>query len=443
MPDAPTAAPAAPAPAAAPTPVAAPPPQPAVTGQRAELGGMTDSDAFSQLDSMIAEPAPAPAAAKESDEPPPVRDEDIEALKAARDADKPTPKQVPPKDAKDGKFVKAATLRENYDRLKSEFKALQEKHAKMEADAVERAKQPNNDAHYKELQARYEALQKQHEDRETELRFANFERSQEYKDRYEKPMIDAYQSGRSKVASLKVAERRNPDTDEVVQPARQGTAADFDAIMMAQDDDQAAQLAADLFGAKAPVVLYHREKVQELAQAKQKAIEDYRKQGGEREKLAMEAANRQREEASSLYQQSVNASKEQYKDWFKPVDGDDKGNSLLEQSEALVDLAYGTLDKDRFSKLPAKTQERISKGQFDHKAMVQLHAAIRNKAMGFDRLAFKHTEAMKKIKDLETKLAGYEGSEPGRGQGGGRPALPADDSMESVLAGMDKLATPL
>lgn len=427
------------APAAA-TPVAAPTPPPAAPAQRAEPGGMTDNDAFSQLDSMIAEPAkgiaPAqPAPKKEDDEP--AEPPEVPAQP------KPEPdktKTIPPKDAKDQKFIKAATLRENYDRLKAEFKELQAKHAKIEAEAAERAKQPNGEATLKDLQARYEKLQKDYEAREQEMKFVNYERTQEYKEKYEQPFVDAYKAGRSKVASLKIGERKN-EMDEVVRPARQGTEADFDAIMQTADDDAAAELASDLFGAKAPVVLYHRERVQEANQARLKAIEDYRKQGGEREKQSSEAQARQQAQQAELYHQTIAQAKTQYKEWFAPVENDAQGNSLLEQGEALADLAHGVLKPEDFGKLPAKTQEKIKKGEFGPADMTRLHAALRNKAMAFDRMVFRDKQKAAKIKELEGRLAEYEASEPKPGQGGGRPQPPADDSMESILAGMDRLVT--
>lgn len=426
------------APAAA-TPVAAPTPPPAAPAQRAEPGGMTDNDAFSQLDSMIAEPAkgiaPAqPAPKKEDDEPA----EPPEPPPAKPEPDKT--KTIPPKDAKDQKFIKAATLRENYDRLKAEFKELQAKHAKIEAEVAERAKQPNGEATLKELQAKYEALQKKHEDTELRLKYKDYESTDEYQEKWNQPFVEAYNAGRQKTASLKIVEKRN-EMDEVVRPARQGTIEDFDAIMGTMDDDKAADMAVDLFGQKASLVLYHREQTQAKAAARQNAINEYKKNGGEREKQSSEAQARQQAQQAELYHQTIAQAKTQYKEWFAPVENDAQGNSLLEQGEALADLAHGVLKPEDFGKLPAKTQEKIKKGEFGPADMTRLHAALRNKAMAFDRMVFRDKQKAAKIKELEARLAEYDASEPKPGQGGGRAQAPADDSMESILAGMDRLAT--
>ena len=426
---------------------AAPPPAepaaPAQTGQRAQLGNMADSDAFSSLDAMLEPAAPAPAPGKAPADIK-VAEPDDDAPEAppkpeAKPAEKPADKVIPPKDPKDGKFLKAATLRENYDRLKGEFKALQEKHAKIEADAAERAKQPNGEAHMKELQTKYEALQKQHEAREQEMRFLSYEKSEEYKEKYEKPFVEAYQTGREIASSLRIVERKN-DVDEVIQASRPATAADFDAIMQSSDPTGTIE---QLFGTgvNAADVNNARRDVIKANTARNKALEEYRKQGGEREKQHTEAANRQKAQSAELYHQTIAASKAQYKDWFAPAENDAQGNSLLEQGEALADLAHGVLKPEDFGKLPAKTQEKLKKGEFTPQDMIRLHAAIRNKAMGFDRLVMRDRQKAARIKELEAQLAEYSASEPKPGTGGGRPEAPPADDMESTLASMDRLVS--
>ncbi len=406
---------------------------------------MKDTDAFSALDNMLEPEAPPPA--KEVGQVPPSK-----GSGSAETAEKPsqTPDGTDPKAVQTAKEIgkteplepkpqKAATLRENYDRLKGELKQAQERLSKYDED---KAKIPQQDNHLKELQAKYEELQKKHEERENEMRFVNYERSQEYKDKWETPFVDAYTAGRNKLSSIKVIERKN-DVEEVVQAARMGTASDFDSLMAVSDDDQAAQMAQDLFGSKAPMVLYHRERVQELNSARLKAIDDYKKQGSEREKTIQEQTKKQQQEASEVYQQTVKAAREnpKYKDYFAPAEGDTYGNNLLEQGDALADLAHGVLNKQDFGKLPKAVQDKIEAGKFDNREMVKLHAAIRNKAAGFDRLAYKYRAAMKQIEELQKSLSDYEESAPPSGKGGGRAAVPADEGMKSVLAGMDRYVT--
>lgn len=415
-------------------PVAAPPPSQSAP----QSGEMSDSDAYLALNEITAEPAtpvtPATPAKDEGDEP---AEPVTPAQPKPETKIEEKPKQIPPKDVKDGKFVKAATLRENYDRLKVEFKALQEKQQKYESEAAERAKQPNSDAHLKDLQAKYEALQKEHEANQQEMRFVNYERSQEYKDKYEKPFVDAYQLGRETVSSLRIIERKN-DMDEVIQPSRPATAEDFDKIMQSNDPTGTIE---QLFGSgvNAAEVNNARRDVVKANHTRLKAIEDYRKQGTEREKQMMEAQNRAKAESTELFNKTIQASKEKYKEWFAPAENDEKGNSLLSQGEALADLANGLLKPEDFPKLPQNVQEKVKAGQFGPQEMVKLHAAMRNKAMGFDRLAFRLTSAQKRIKELETELGQFKASEPKPGQGGGRTAPPQEDTMESTLETLNPL----
>jgi uncharacterized sporulation protein YeaH/YhbH (DUF444 family) len=199
-------------------------------------------------------------------------------------------------------------------------------------------------------------------------------------------------------------------------------------------------MANDLFGTKAALVLYHRERVQELNGARLKAIEDYRKQGSEREKQASEAASRTQAEQRDIFHSDVQNAKAKYPDLFAPVEGDATGNTLLEQGEALTDLAFQTLAKEDVVKLPKSVQEKLAKGQFDAKEMARVHAAIRTKAAAFDRTVHQLRAAKKQIDDLKAQLAEFQASAPEAGQGGGREPGPADDSMEGTLSTMDRYA---
>lgn len=394
---------------------------------------MKDTDAFSALDNMLEPEAPPAPKAPEKPAEAPKEEPKSPEKPVEKVPDKPKEEPVEPKPQK------ASTLRENYDRLKGELKQAQERLSKYDE---EKSKIPQQDNHLKELQAKYEELQKKHEDTENKLKFAKYEDTGDYQKLYLQPYIDAYTDGRERAKSLKVIERKN-DLDEVIQHARQGTPDDFDAIMAKQDEDEAAQMAADLFGAKAPMVIYHRESTIKTNKARLRAIDEYKTKGSEQEKSIAEQTKKQQQEASEIYQQTVKAAREnpKYKDYFAPAEGDNYGNSLLEQGDALADLAHGTLTKDDFGKLPKAVQEKITAGKFDNKEMVKLHAAIRNKAAGFDRLAYKYRAAMKQIEELQKSLSDYEESAPPSGEGGGRAAVPADEGMESVLAGMDRYVT--
>ena len=76
---------------------------------------------------------------------------------------------------------------------------------------------------------------------------------------------------------------------------RQATPEDFDYIMRITDDDAAARVAEQMFGAtKAAVILNMRNEVHRLMHLRGRALEDAQKLGGEREKIRTESEAKQK-----------------------------------------------------------------------------------------------------------------------------------------------------
>lgn len=422
-------APAAPpAPTTPPAPQPNPPPTPSPGAPVAAPEPKSDvkpgdhlNEAFAGLDELVSTqstPDPAP-------KPTPKAPEKKEPAKTAPKAAEPV-KPEPPAQPE-----KAATLRANYDKVKSDLAAMEKRYKELE----EKLSKPQEDPEKKELQSKLasydklmEAKEKKLAELDSELKFTKYERSQEYKDKYETPWVEAYTDGRNRVTQLKIKEPDVLDAaGDVVTPGkvRQGTEADFDTLMGIVNDDDAAEFAVKLFGNKASIVLTQREKVRDLNGARIKAIEDYRKQGSEREKQLYDLSKKQKDEFVSNWQKENAAAAEKYPQWFKPEEGDDKGNALLEKGFQQADKAFGGTE----SMSPEEA--------------VKLLSAVRNKAAGFDRAVYKLTQAKARIAELEEKLKAFEGSEPGDGEGGGDPASPTDPkalSMDAVVNTLDKLA---
>jgi hypothetical protein len=229
--------------------------------------------------------------------------------------------------------------------------------------------------------------------------------------------VDAYISGQNKTASLTV---RGPD-----DTTRKGTKEDFDTIMGIGNDDQAAEAATEMFGSKAPLVLYHREKVMELNAAKTKALDEYRTKGSEQEKTTREQTEKQRGEITTqletFWKKHVETPREKYATYGKPVDGDEQGNKLLQAGYARAEQAFANLNPFD-PKLSPEAREKL----------VALHGQTLNKAAWFDRLAYQKRAADARVKELEAKVAEYEASEPGAGSGK-RGKEKAEQSWEDLL----------
>jgi hypothetical protein len=336
------------------------------------------------------------------------------------------PKPEPPKEVDPNK-MKAGELAKHYHALKKE----REEWVKQKADYEAKLKTPTEwpekktweekvAQHQKEL----EAERKRVAEYETELRFTQYEKSQEYKEKYQKPFETAYLAGRSKAAALKVVERKNEE-GEVLQQSRQGTAEDFDALMRITDDDVAADKAAEMFGNKAPMVLYHRERANELNGAATNAIKEYREKGAEREKHFREQHEKWQKDASSMVEREMAAATEKYPQFFKPDDADPKSAQLLE-------LGREALERVMRGGIPLKKGQK----QWTNEELAKATAQIRNGAIAFPRVARSLSMALKEIKDLKSKLSEFEVSVPGNGDGHGRTTVPQDKTPEQMLEAM-------
>lgn len=419
-------APPAPNPQPAPVPGPPPAPSPGAPVVAPEPKPPTEvkpgdhlNDAFAGLDELVSSQG-------EPDTTPKATPKPVDKKESA----KPAPKtNDPAKPEAPAQPEKAATLRANYDKVKSDLAAMEKRYGELEA----KSKQPQEYPERKELQSKIasydkliESKEKKLSELEMELKFTKYERSDEYKSKYETPWVEAYGDGQKRAAQLRIKEADVTDEAGMVTPGkvRQGNEADFDTLMGISNDDDAAEFAAKLWGNKAAIMLNQREKVRDLNNSRIKAVEDYRKQGSEREKQFTEQSQKQKDAFVSNWQKENTAAADKYPQWFKPEEGDDKGNTLLEKGFQQADKA--------FSGTEGMSQEEA----------VRLLSAVRNKAGGFDRAVYKLTKAAARITELEAKLKAYETSEPGDGDGGGDPAANGSvpDSMDAVVSTLDKLA---
>ncbi len=174
--------------------------------------------------------------------------------------------------------------------------------------------------------------------------------------------------------------------------------------MKIADDDVAAEWAAQKFGAKSSMVLFHRERVQELNGARKKAIDEYRKNGSEREKQRSEQMAAFTKRFDEAIESASKASMEKYPQWFKPDDTDEKGNELLDFGNHIVARVVANGKQLKDGDKPMSTED-----------LARAISAIRSKAGAFDRVAHRLNAALKQVKALETELAEFRGSVPGPG----------------------------
>lgn len=190
--------------------------------------------------------------------------------------------------------------------------------------------------------------------------------------------------------------------------------------MQITDDDAAATVAEQMFGAtKASVVMNMRNEVHRLMHLRSNALQEAQKLGAEREKLRLEADTKQKAVLNDTWTRLNTEAAEKYPDFFKPKDGDDQWNNLLEQGYKLADSAF------------------LANGDADPMESVKLHSAIRNRAAAFGPLAYQNRQYKARIAELEKELSAYKDSEPAAADG--TKKAEADDPM-NWEAGLERLA---
>ncbi len=274
-------------------------------------------------------------------------------------------------------------LREIYSKTKARVKEL-------EAKIAEGNGKPADDPEKKALQERLAAKEQELASISESLKLSDYEKSPDYKQKYWDPFVEKFNEGREIVASLMVKDAEGND--------RQGTAADFDALMRIQDPNALAETVEAMFGAvKGAEVMAARREVINRNRARSKALEDYKAIASKTAEQTENQVKQHRETWSKLNSEAA----EKFPQWFKATDGeskDEKANQLLEKGMALADYAFS--------------------GQVKPEEMVPVHSAIRNKAGAFDRVVYELQKERKAREELQKRLDEIESSAPGAGTNG-------------------------
>jgi hypothetical protein len=420
----------APPPAPAPAPAPAPPSEvPLLTkGPNMDAAFADLAKRGREADAKQSPVPPHPAQAKKE---PPKPKADAPPAPVEEPVTDPVKPDEPPKPAEQPKAGEPPKQKRPSDILREQLNAT-----KSERDALrkelETLKAPKEDPEKVELKTKWEAVNKQMKELENELRFSNYERSIEYRDKYLKPFQDAVQAGRGKVQSLDVVRRAIPDelgNDKVVQEGRPATAEDFDRLMFLPSDRDARQLAKQLFGEDAPIAMQHREKVLELNQLRQGVLDDYKKNGEAREKELNEIRSKQTSDfkkfQAELRKTNETSFLEKNPELAKVADDDKAGADILARDIQVTDLLF--------------TDNDMSADK-----LTTLHAEMRNRAARFGYLQHLYRQQNKKLEEALTRLKEYEDTEPEAGDGAPSRTEPdvSNGTMASAMAGLAKIAKP-
>lgn len=293
-------------------------------------------------------------------------------------------------DAKPAKPPGPWQLKEKYEKLsrqlESENLELKARLAKA-ADAEAAAK-------------RAEAAEKRLAELESDMRFIDYSRSSEYQQKYARPYQDAYGRALSDFKQLQVQDGEG----------NQRPATEQDLLALASAPvGQLDELAETWFGKSAPRVVRHIEKMRELADDANRALETARKDG-ETHRQQQETATRQIHEAVAQNWQVAIA---EVPDFLKPKEGDDEWNGRVDKAREWVDETLKANVAD-----PKLTAEQRAEA-------IRRHANMRWRAIGYSSLKLELKRAQSEAAALRKELEAFKKSGPPEGEGNGRPPTSA------------------
>jgi hypothetical protein len=261
---------------------------------------------------------------------------------------------------------------------------------------------------------------------EEEIRFTNYAKSQEFADKYQKPYEDSWKRWMGELGELTLPDTANGG-ERAIAPQ---DLLDLVNLPLGKARDQA----ENLFGSFANDVMSARKEIRGLFNDQNRALEEARKGGTQREtqRAAQMQESQQKlgKEIGELWTKSNELAQadERFGKFLKPVEGDDEVNGRLKKGFEIADRAFSVNPLD-----PSLNPEQ-------RQQIVQLHAAVRNRAAAFGRLVYQNEKLESTVKELQAKLDQYKESEPGAGEGQRTPAAVGGSAKEQVFSALRKYA---
>lgn len=393
-PAAPAAAPAIPAtPAAPPTPAT-----PAAPEGGDEPGAHSRFDeAFSDLEPAELPKPPEPAkpdAGKPAGTPPAGKATPKPAAPAAPAV--PVPDEIPSTIKTNAELRKWALERHNA------AKAIEQDKSKLEARIKELSEiEPKTRAEQAKLAEQIKNLETRLEEKENFLRLHNYENSEEYKNKYEIPYKQAYQSMLGDLSELTITEGSAEIGDLKERPA---TEADFHEILNAKLG-MATKLAKEKFGDNYTTILNHRAALRKIMFDSTTALEEYKKN-----------AAKNAEEEHTRTTADLAHTRELWQSINTDLSSNPKGSEFWGDDPADAQVAKELQKGFEFA------DQRFSKAFFElpKEKRILIDAGIRHRVAGFYKQLYLARKYKSEAESLRAELIELRKGGPGPG-GGGEP----------------------
>ena len=303
---------------------------------------------------------------------------------------KPEPKIDPKPDATPSKEQNIRVLATERDRFKSENETLR----KQLVEAQEYRKQTEDYPKVKETLAQRE---QRLEEMEHRLRQTNYKESEEYRDKWLKPMETAYKRA---VGSLKEFQIEIPGTpDEYDNPGkptfRAATEDDF-AYLYNLTEGAAWRESRKMFGDAAPAIMQHRSGLKQIEEGARNAAEEYRTNGRKMEQEETAKRVSQQQEMEGMWEKENTRITETMPKILKDRADDNEHNSVLESSRNLVDTAYSEARKSMAPK------ERVA-----------LDARVRSRAIAYGPMMLEIQRLREQLSEAQGRAKTLSEGEPG------------------------------
>jgi hypothetical protein len=357
------------------------------------------------------QPKPEPAPKPETEAP------ETETTAPETDTEAPAPETNQPKPeteapaAADGKKPKPNPWK-LYEESKKKIASLEQQIS--EAKSTSLAEQER-----KQLSERADKAEARAKEYEDHLRFTDYQQSQEFKDKYEKPYTSAWNRAMNELSGLGVP------TDDA-GGTRPFTTQDMLQLVNA-DTIPARKMANELYGDFANEVMLQRNEIRRMADEQNAALDDAKKNGAERIKQQQETSQKTRSEINEHIKTSFKGAIESFqKDeanarFFTAKEGDEDWNSTLERSKQFSASVFTENPED-----PKLTPQQRAE-------IVKKHAAIFNRSSAFPLMKRTIIGLEKQLAEAKKELEGFKGSRPDAGaprpaqpNGNGQPARAKD-----------------
>jgi hypothetical protein len=287
-------------------------------------------------------------------------------------------------------------FREQYEMTKKERDDLASKIQELERAKADGTRKEVEEA-TKSLKAEMDAIRKNAEELDTEVRYLNYTRSSDYKQKYETPLRDAWQTALGDIEGIRVTDEDGTERDANHQDIM---------VLLNVPVAKAAIIAQETFGPAAPEIMAHRRRLIELTQARDKSIAEWKEKGAQREVESKKQLESRQTRSRDLFESQFADYEKTHAQLFGRDDSDEEGNKLLDESDRLVRIALKGEGIDADMGYDDKV-DLITKAQ--------AQVALRARAYGRERLRV--IRLQQKVAELEKKVGKVRSSEPGQGEG--------------------------